>query len=93
MTDEEYQPFAELMKSKREGHTRPEGDFAAFLKNTGNTPSLEALDADKDEESQGEGPKLPDLEPLDGKDQPAPSGSAESAAHAKDAAGPDTGSC
>lgn len=88
--DEEYQPIKELMKSKREGHTNPEGDFKAFLKNKGGVPSLEALDDKKDEESQGEGPETPSLEPLDGKDQPAPSGSAESAAHAKPAGGPDT---
>lgn len=88
--DEDYQPIRELMKSKRDGHTNPEGDFASFLKNKGKVPSLDALDDQKDEEEQTDGPDTPCLEPLDGKDQPAPSGSAESAAHAKEASGPDT---
>ena len=88
--DEEYQPIKELMKSKRAGHTNPEGDFASFLKNTGGTPSLEALDDQKDEEEQTDGPDLPSLEAVDGKDQPEPKGSARSAAHAKEESGPDT---
>jgi hypothetical protein len=88
--EDEYQPIKELMKSKRAGHTNPEGDFASFLKNTGGTPSLDALDDKKDEEEQTDGPDLPSLEPLDGKENGAPSGSAESAAHAKPESGPDT---
>lgn len=88
--DDEYQPIKELMKSKRAGHTNPEGDFASFLKNTGGTPSLEALDDQKEEEAQTDGPDLPSLDTLDGTENGAPSGSAESAAHAKPESGPDT---
>lgn len=90
--DEDYQPIRELMKSKRAGHTNPEGDFASFLKakNIGGTPSLEALDDQKDEEAQNEGIDLPELDPLDGSENGTPSGSAESAAHAKPECGPDT---
>lgn len=91
---DEYQPFEQLMKSKREGHTRPEGDFAEFLKAKGKmgVPSLDPLE-NRSMTSGTASPNTPSLEPvaLDATPQGKPTGSARSAAGAEPCHGPDTG--
>lgn len=79
------------MKCKRSNDPNPNSDFEMFMKNTGNTPELTPLD-NASQTGGTASPNTPTLDAvaIDATPQGQPSGSAESAAHADPACGPDT---